>query len=851
MSETPTSAAANPALSADPDVADPPGRFSQVANAALALAAVLSLAIAQPLFDLLGSEATFFVAHESGPGDIVRFALVVFLAPILIGLALVGLAWAIKPALGRGVLAGLVGLAGAVALLQLLPESVLPNTVVYLLVGVALLVGITLLFHRAEPFRLFLQTIGWISPAVLALFLFGSGASDIVFAGDVAAVGEGAATDDDVVMVVFDEFSLAALLDDDLEIDAERFPNFARLAATSTWYDDTTTVSPRTQWAVPSILTGNRPDRGAIPIAALHSQNLFTVLAPSHGVDADEIVTRLCPTSICAATEAVADPPSLYKDAAIAYGHSALPTGLAQRWLPAITDRWAGFGDDDAASTDDEPAPGTTVAPDGTIDPSEADADDVEFDWLLSDLGRDHLGRWNNFIAALGTVDAPTVSYHHSLFPHAPYTYLGDGRVYNGQLLDGLDTKIDAWESDQGIVDTAIRRYHQQARLADVWVGQLLDALEASGRLDDALVVITADHGTALTAGQSRREPQANNLADVASVPLFVKYPGQTEPVRDDRQAQTIDVFPTIADVMGVTLSDEVDGRSLRGDWTDAERTILSWPEGEDFEANLDLAAAVGRLTSVVPAGSDVGGTFSSLDGENYGGRAISSFTVGEAVDASVIPDRADLLADVDPSGAFVPSRFVATVDGLASGTDVLFALNGTVAAAATTGSWQDRIQVAALLDPAAMVEGANSIEAYVLDGGELRPIEVLDTVPYDLVLDGDGRVTEVQLDGETWTGGADGYLGFANNDADPALLQGWVADVDADGVPDTLLLVSNGEVLSTGFRRIDRPAVAEQHGEGTLSSGFQLALSPALADRIDELTVVALFADGGFLEIP
>ena len=47
-------------------------------------------------------------------------------------------------------------------------------------------------------------------------------------------------------------------------------------------------------------------------------------------------------------------------------------------------------------------------------------------------------------------------------------------------------------------------------------------------------------------------------------MPLFVKYPGQRRDVVDRRAAETIDVVPTIADVIGARIPWHVDGRSLR-----------------------------------------------------------------------------------------------------------------------------------------------------------------------------------------------------------------------------------------------------------------------------------------------
>jgi len=67
------------------------------------------------------------------------------------------------------------------------------------------------------------------------------------------------------VLLVFDEFPSTDLLGKHRHIDRKRFPNFARLAADSTWYRNATTVSDTTFTAVPAILEGRlhryRPHR--------------------------------------------------------------------------------------------------------------------------------------------------------------------------------------------------------------------------------------------------------------------------------------------------------------------------------------------------------------------------------------------------------------------------------------------------------------------------------------------------------------------------------------------------------------------------------------------------------------
>ena len=78
--------------------------------------------------------------------------------------------------------------------------------------------------------------------------------------------------------------------------------------------------------------------------------------------------------------------------------------------------------------------------------------------------------------------------------------------------------------------------------------------------MESCLLIVTADHGVSFRPGHSRRLPDADNLADIASVPLFIKLPGQKEGRIDDRNVESVDIFPTIAESLGIELSEPVDG---------------------------------------------------------------------------------------------------------------------------------------------------------------------------------------------------------------------------------------------------------------------------------------------------
>jgi arylsulfatase A-like enzyme len=106
--------------------------------------------------------------------------------------------------------------------------------------------------------------------------------------------------------------------------------------------------------------------------------------------------------------------------------------------------------------------------------------------------------------------------------------------------------------------------YDGQIAAMDAALGELVAALEARGRWNDALVIVTADHGEMLgehgTVGHMGRmlyEP-------LVHVPLVVKFPGGAGPRgRDDRPVQLVDVTPTVLARAGAPMIAGMQGQPL------------------------------------------------------------------------------------------------------------------------------------------------------------------------------------------------------------------------------------------------------------------------------------------------
>jgi hypothetical protein len=492
------------------------GWFRAELLAGLEIAALTGLAFTRPVLDAFGRSPETFLARDAGRLDVILFGLGVALVPAAL-LVLVGLAFRLA---GRRVrraaqLIILGGLAGAAAwrLASDVTAWAASALAVTAVVGAVVVVALR---WRVATAATFLRLAGAISVVFLLQFLFVSPSSDIVLGRGSPSVDEDltaavtAATGDQpppIVMIVFDALPTTHLLDGNGRIDAELYPNFARLADTATWYRNYTTVSSFTFQAVPSMLTGIRAPEGSLPDAGHFPENFFTLFAGTHEMQAVEQITRLCPPSSCerGGRQPVSD---LFGDAS-QWWRGAFDTGAAERGQ---------------------------VLP-GELEPDRGD----EFaEWIDEQDFRPG--------------DRPGLWFYHLVLPHEPWDVLPDLARYRG-LSDGEPAYglfLNTW-LDTG-AEVGLQRQLLQTQAADRMLGQLFDRLGDAGTYDDALIVVAGDHGQSFVRGQPLRGVTEAQYEEVVWAPLLVKAPGQDTGRVDDTNLQSIDVMPILAETLGIDL---------------------------------------------------------------------------------------------------------------------------------------------------------------------------------------------------------------------------------------------------------------------------------------------------------
>jgi hypothetical protein len=685
---------------------------------ALHILALFAFALAQPLLDLLGRNVEFLVAHQVDALDLALFAFAVALgAPGVVAVA----KWALERVATRLALAihlaAVAVLAAAVALL-ILKEGDAGETPGWVLVPGALALGAAaaMLYARSRFGPTFLTMI---SPAPLVfplLFLFASPAGELLGPAAAWRAGSGpspgaVASDTPVVVVVFSALPLTSLLDESKQIDPHLFPNFAALAERAHFFRNTTTVAETSTYALPAILTGLYPTWKRPATAAGHPQSLFTLLGESHGLNVFESVTRLCRMELCGVSPTEISRSerltTIFSELPLIYLHHLLPDDWT-RQLPDVTAAWKEFS---------EPERGNAKA------------------WFKELRRHHHDMQWifPQFLARVFDRGKPTIHFMHATVPHGPYKYLPSGRQYRPAGIHPDTRRPRGGAADVHWAETqALQRHLLQVGYADTLLGQLLEHLEREGLFDRALVVVTADHGVSFTPRlrQYALHRKNKNAGDILLVPLLIKLPGQREGGVSDRNVETVDILPTILDVVGLDPPEPLQGRSL----LDAsaperpEKVVYRTPRrGEPMERKRKV------LEPVLPSALGTVQRISEIFGRGKGREAL--FAVGEhrellgrsvtaALDGGVSPfavrlDDRSAYDEVDPDSDFVPAHVTGSLEAEAIPEDALdlaVAVNGVVRAVTRSFSHRGhRARFTAMLPEQAFGRGRNEIEVLLV----------------------------------------------------------------------------------------------------------------------------------------
>lgn len=140
----------------------------------------------------------------------------------------------------------------------------------------------------------------------------------------------------------------------------------------------------------------------------------------------------------------------------------------------------------------------------------------------------------------------------------------------------GLETKLANQEFGELEWRGYLNAYYRLTEMVDAEIGQVLDAVEASGLDENTIIVFTSDHGDGAAA--HKWSAKLSLYKESSMVPFLVSYPGKipAQQVDDRHLVSQIDIVPTLCDYAGIRTEVEFTGQSIR---TILEQPSPDWRE--------------------------------------------------------------------------------------------------------------------------------------------------------------------------------------------------------------------------------------------------------------------------------
>ena len=465
-----------------------------------------------------------------------------------------------------------------------------------------------------------------------------------------------------IVEVVFDELPTATLMDPTgTRIDRKRFPGFARLAAASTWYRDNTTVADFTGRAVPAIETGVNPGYDTLPLASQQPNSIFTLLGGKYRFNVSEPVTKICPASLCPSNK----------------GAEQAGKGLS--------------------------------------------AGEFAQDLFQKPKPKD----FNRFLARIVHGDR-TFNFIHFELPHEPFHFLPDGRSYNfTPISDVGNYNAQRWAGGVGGTAETWQRHYLQTGYADRLIARVIARMKRVGIWNRAMLVVTADHGISFDPRTLRRVATEDNFGGVANPPLFIRYPGQSGGATSDAMTRTVDVLPTIAQVVGIGVPYPTDGSPISADGAEdgsGTDTVAVFNANKEH-ISLPLAQLLAERDTVLQRSARQLGSHTGLS--QLGPRAD---LLGRRVPpahghAAKLDSGLDLGHVRLAPGRKVPAFVNGTAAARLSGKVIAIGVNGRIAATCVAFRFHGKVRWGAIVPPSRLHRGANSVGVFLTRGKGLIPL--------------------------------------------------------------------------------------------------------------------------------
>jgi hypothetical protein len=266
-------------------------------------------------------------------------------------------------------------------------------------------------------------------------------------------------------------------------------------------------------------------------------------------------------------------------------------------------------------------------------------------------------------------------------------------------------------------------------------IGEVINHLKQLNMYDKSLILVTSDHGCSFEPDNRNRGCKATIGADTMPVPFIIKLPYQQEGIISDENFESIDVFPTIADILNISIPWQIDGQSML-DTSKPKRqkkTLIFQTKQYVVDAdNQSKYKSLERKLSIFGSGrTKPNGYFQIGRYGNLIGKATTDLQCGNVSEFKVNFNEQLMFDHVDLKDPYFVSCYlsgsISPDQSLTEPIHIAISVNGTIQA--VTQTYQEPSSKAtlfyAIIPEFALENGSNKIEFFVVSSKDNNHVQL------------------------------------------------------------------------------------------------------------------------------
>lgn len=141
-----------------------------------------------------------------------------------------------------------------------------------------------------------------------------------------------------------------------------------------------------------------------------------------------------------------------------------------------------------------------------------------------------------------------------------PANFLQEHPFDHGNF-DGRDENLLPWPRTPRMIRELLAVYYAVISDMDEQVGRIVEALRATGQLDNTIIIFSSDHG--LGVGSHGLRGKQSMYEHTINVPLIVAGPDVPRGEIRDAQVYLRELYPTTCELVGIEIPETVEGKSF------------------------------------------------------------------------------------------------------------------------------------------------------------------------------------------------------------------------------------------------------------------------------------------------